>query len=54
MATGWTSLGPTDNDGDGCRDSDEDSDDDNDGLSDENDACPDGVSGWNSNPVTNN
>ncbi len=33
-ATGWTSNSSTDNDGDGCRDTDEDTDDDNDGLDD--------------------
>jgi hypothetical protein len=33
-ATGWTSNSTTDNDADGCRDSDEDLDDDNDGFSD--------------------
>ena len=38
--TGWTSNLETDNDGDGCRDSDEDRDDDNDGILDENDAFP--------------
>lgn len=32
--TGWTSNSTTDNDADGCRDSDEDLDDDNDGFSD--------------------
>ena len=34
-AIGWASNGATDNDGDGCQDSDEDKDDDNDGLTDE-------------------
>ena len=33
-ATAWTSNSTTDNDADGCRDSDEDLDDDNDGFSD--------------------
>lgn len=33
-ATGWISNSATDNDADGCRDSDEDLDDDNDGFSD--------------------
>ena len=42
MSTGklnWLSGAVTDNDGDGCRDSDEDLDDDNDGLLDTIDLC---------------
>ena len=46
----WLSGAVTDNDNDGCRDSDEDIDDDNDGLLDTVDLCPRGYVGWVSNP----
>jgi len=46
----WLSGAVTDNDNDGCRDSDEDMDDDNDGLLDTVDLCPRGYVGWVSNP----
>ena len=46
----WLSGAVTDNDGDGCRDSDEDLDEDNDGLLDTIYLCPRGYVGWVSNP----
>ncbi len=46
------SAASVDNDGDGCRDSDEDDDDDGDSLIDGDDDCPIGVTGWISNNAT--
>ena len=44
----------TDLDGDGCRDAGEDLDDDGDGVSDTQDSCPLGQTGWISNSVNDN
>jgi len=48
---GWSSGPSTDNDGDGCRDTDEDSDDDNDGFPDDSDSHPLNPTEWSDNDM---
>jgi hypothetical protein len=48
---GWTSTVDTDNDSDGCKDSEEDDDDDNDGFPDLLDALPLDSTEWNDNDL---
>jgi len=43
---GWSSSPGSDNDADGCKDSEEDADDDNDGFPDDNDALPLDATEW--------
>ena len=48
---GWSSSPGSDNDADGCKDTDEDADDDNDGFPDDSDALPFDPTEWHDNDM---